>query len=326
MFGSLLTRLKPGGRRRRIHLHIGAPKTGTTTLQTALATHRRMLAREGAIYPRAGCLASGAGVAQHLLALSLRAEYPAFIAPPERQPAEQVWAALLAEIDRAPAGDILLSSEAFFHLDTQAVARVAEYLSGHEVHVVAVERNPLQRLRSRYIQSVKAPPFGRLDFHAYALRATRRQADDARLWEATFGSAAVTRLRYDAPTEPGGLVPSVLVACGLSPATAARIDPGPQWLNRSPGWPVVSLMRRLNAVRHVPAETRQRLYVRLVEHGVPADLAGFDALTEGFEDIRPPVRLRLREVFLRHREPDPEPSETMLQAFADIQSRVPSGA
>ncbi|WP_118135405.1 hypothetical protein [Oceanicella sp. SM1341] len=325
MFGTLLRKLKPAGSRRRVVLHIGAPKTGTTTLQTALATNRRLLAREGVIYPRAGCLSHGAGVAQHLLALSLRPEYPAFIGPSDRLPAEKVWPALLAEIDRAGPGSILLSSEAFFQLDTGAVARVAEYLSGHDVHVVAMERNPLQRLRSRYIQSVKAPPYGRLDFHSYALRATRRMADDARLWEAAFGAEAVTRLRYDAPTEPGGVVPTVLVACGLSPDLAARIDPGRQWLNRSPDWAVVSLMRRLNGVRHLAPETRAEIYARLAESGVPADAAGFDALLDGHDDIRPQVRQRLREVFARHAGPDPEPSDGLLKSFAHSQSRVKAG-
>ena len=41
----------PGGRRQRLYLHVGLPKSGTTFLQALLAKNRGRLKESGFIYP-----------------------------------------------------------------------------------------------------------------------------------------------------------------------------------------------------------------------------------------------------------------------------------
>src|ERR1044072_1312239 len=55
---------------RRVYLHIGAPKTGTTYLQMMARAHRRQLASDGCFYPKTR------GSAHHVEARDLRKARP----------------------------------------------------------------------------------------------------------------------------------------------------------------------------------------------------------------------------------------------------------
>lgn len=56
--------LGPRGRETRVLLHIGMHKTGTTTIQSALRSHRMALARLGILYPRLGAVDVHHGLAR----------------------------------------------------------------------------------------------------------------------------------------------------------------------------------------------------------------------------------------------------------------------
>src|SRR3954449_4869255 len=87
---------------RRCFLHIGTPKTGTSSLQAILSTHQDELRQHGFLYPRAGRVPMGA---HHNISMELsgarrfRSEFGTI-------------EDLLSEID-GTRNDIVLSSEGF---------------------------------------------------------------------------------------------------------------------------------------------------------------------------------------------------------------------
>lgn len=106
---------------KRIHLHIGTHKTGTTALQQTLAENRELLAQEGFLYPRTGWHQ----FAQHLLAFEKKGKVNTGM----NAEMEGVWEALRAEVENFSGTDVIISSEEFSTLaDPSALrAELADY-------------------------------------------------------------------------------------------------------------------------------------------------------------------------------------------------------
>lgn len=97
------------GSHKQLILHIGRAKSGTSTLQTYLTTHREKLAAQGICFPRAGC---GTSAAHHDLAHACLADHP------NNGLLLSMRSALEAEA--APFDTVIVSSEAFQNLHASA--------------------------------------------------------------------------------------------------------------------------------------------------------------------------------------------------------------
>lgn len=134
---------------KRILLHIGRHKTGTTSLQAFFTRNRERLLEQGIYYPQTGIRNGG----HHLVAEpfpmrrlnQLRARYS-----PEQHELVQ---ALRDEIDSAPADTILISSEAFQNMGPKYAQRI---FAGYQVEVVLYLRDQLSYFVSSYAQEVHA--------------------------------------------------------------------------------------------------------------------------------------------------------------------------
>lgn len=169
----LLTR-----RFKRLVLHIGQHKTGTTSLQDTLARNRVTLRAAGILYPKLGPWRS----AHHALA-------PALLG--KRQTAQDVLHRLgpsaegrsrhyLAQLhDMARRGDcdtVVLSSEAFFRRVTaRSAAELAEALSAiaENIEVVCYLRHPAAFVLSAISTQVQRTPFIRAPHPALQITALR---------------------------------------------------------------------------------------------------------------------------------------------------------
>lgn len=109
----------------RTILHIGADKTGTTTVQEALAHHREELARAGIWYPDLD------GRPDHW---RLAQPDPPILAPP---PGTRT---------------VLLSSEALWSLSDRAISHLLTRLPGGPVSVVAYVREPADHAEAAFLQ------------------------------------------------------------------------------------------------------------------------------------------------------------------------------
>lgn len=134
------------GTKKRIWLHIGATKTGTTAFQSFCAMHAHALEREGILYPETG----RAGVAHHRLAWAVNPQGPT-------EAAEKLYGDLFREIGRSDATDIVISSEVFFI--RTAVDRLAGFLTGHDVRILVFLRRQDEWSELMYAQYVKQPEF-----------------------------------------------------------------------------------------------------------------------------------------------------------------------
>jgi hypothetical protein len=185
------------------YVHIGAPKTGSTTLQKLLFENRRILLERGVLYPDV----SLRGYGHHDLAFLLSGEYPDW-AIPQPRPLE----ALVDELGRivaAHAGDILLSSENFYLFPApEALRQMLEASgasAGRRTVIIVYARRQDEAHESWYNQTVKAQGAthglsksivrwrGLWDYHA-------RLAE----WSAVFGSHNLIVRAYEEDSFAGG--------------------------------------------------------------------------------------------------------------------------
>ena len=142
-----------------VYIHIGAPKTATSTLQSALAKGAGALLKAGVLYPSE----LRHGDAHHLLVCDLIEKYQKQKMPDLWYgdcPRREAWSALSREI--ASHGDkiqsVILSSELFFgqtrNIDL-ILKDVQAHLQGHQVKVVVYLRRQDQLYSSFFNQDVK---------------------------------------------------------------------------------------------------------------------------------------------------------------------------
>ncbi len=142
-----------------IYIHIGAPKSATSTLQSILALKAKKLIRHGVLYP-ANCRRNEA---HHVLVCDLIEKFQRRKMPDFWYgdfPRGQGWRNLAEEIDdHAHRTDsVVLSSELFFG-QTANIRRVRthidEYLPSHTFKVVVYLRRQDQLYSSFYNQEIK---------------------------------------------------------------------------------------------------------------------------------------------------------------------------
>ena len=142
-----------------VYIHIGAPKTATSTLQAVLSKNQAKLLKQGVLYP-ASCRQASA---HHPLICDLMHKHQGqamadmWYGDVERGTA---WSALASEMEAQGPGlrAVVVSSELFFgqarHLEDM-LEDVLGYLQGHRIEVVAYLRRQDQMYASFYNQDIK---------------------------------------------------------------------------------------------------------------------------------------------------------------------------
>lgn len=129
----------------RLFLHIGQPKTATTTIQNYLLTNRDVLARNGWLYPRAILQ----GTAHHPLGNFFDVPQHWIVsADPEACKRD-----LLYEIATTGCENVILSTESLFFI--RKVERAAEYFRGFDTRIVATLRRQDEWIESAFRDMTK---------------------------------------------------------------------------------------------------------------------------------------------------------------------------
>lgn len=133
---------------RRVYLHIGAPKTGTTYLQDRLARNRSSLAAHGVDL-------SAPATADPTL-FWFRAALDALGQDWGGEPghAKGAWPSLLKRLRRA-SDTVIVSHEIFAPAPAEKVERIMTALSEHEVHIVYSARDLGRQLPAAWQESIK---------------------------------------------------------------------------------------------------------------------------------------------------------------------------
>ncbi|MDQ4053988.1 MAG: hypothetical protein M3237_14980 [Actinomycetota bacterium] len=134
---------------RRVFLHVGAPKTGTTYLQDRLTLNARSLADNGIHFPTRSPLVSPS-LFHFRAALDLLDQD--WGGPPGH--AEGSWEALVRRV-RRKSGAVLISHEILAPAPAEVIARAKRDLEGSELHVVYTARDLARQIPASWQESVK---------------------------------------------------------------------------------------------------------------------------------------------------------------------------
>jgi hypothetical protein len=266
---------------RVVHLHIGAPKTGTTYLQHRLSRNARTLGRHDVYFPTRSPLVSPE-LFQFRAALDLLGEDWG------GQPGHATgsWDVLLRRI-RAKSGTSIVSHEILAPAGPDVIAKAMRDLEGCEVHVVYSARDLGRALPAAWQESIKQ---GR----KWAYRRFLNRVEFGRPWffrafdlptVLTSWSAGVPPERIHLVTvpqrgaDPGELFRRFCTAFGIDPAWAPLDS---DRLNSSLGVAETQVIRQLNR-RMDRATRREAEYDELIR-----ELLAQDQLVNR---ASPPVRL-----------------------------------
>lgn len=234
--------------RRTLHLHIGAHRTGTTSIQRFLRENSDALAGQGTL--------NAFGLARHNTLIGLLCSGLTTAAAAAADLNEQADAA--AQSAGRPVGSIVLSDEDI--CSRTDIARLARLSDHFDVRVVYVLRRQDLWLESWYRQNVKwqwNPNLAHLSFEAFLAR--RRaffwidyDATVTRL-ERLFGVGSVTALVFEPAAMPDGPVAAFARAIGLE--TLDGLATG-QHVNASLSALTTEFMRQL-PLDEIPDRTRR---------------------------------------------------------------------
>ena len=229
---------------RKVVLHVGLPKTGTTYLQTVLWANREGLARQGVLLP-------GSSSRDHLWASGALRDDPRI---DRRGPqARHAWDRLVAEVT-AWDGTAVVSHEFFAPAGAHHVRRAVDAFGEAEVHVVVTARDTLSLVTARWQEFVKNGSTVPID--DYPVREETDPVDDwdwgsldladvLERWGSAVPHERVHVLTLPRPTEPRETLWLRFAALlGVEPGRLAAPGSGS---NESLGVVEVELLRRVNA-------------------------------------------------------------------------------
>ena len=195
---------------KRLILHVGQPKTGTSTIQDFLAHTRRRLWREaGVLYPQTG----RQGAAHHrIAALFLPAGSAGWI---PREDAVSLRSNLDEEIAQTATDTVVISSEALFN--ARSITDVRSFFDGFTVEILVILRRQDRWLDSLYQHQLKV---GETELEPAAWLAARQSTLDYATrvgrWADVFGDARVHIGVFEPANLADGLMAFFFRTAGLS--------------------------------------------------------------------------------------------------------------
>ena len=253
---------------RRVYLHVGAPKTGTTYLQDRLALNRQELARHDVHYPL-GLQASHFKAALDLLDVSWGGQ---------REGARGEWAKLVDRVNRQD-GTVIVSHEILAGARPQQIRRAMADFADSEVHLVYSARDLARQIPAEWQEGVKHRRRRTFARFLRQVQNARRTKPNMWFWKAQGLPDVLTRWSHGLPPEQVHLVtvpqsgaPRDLLwhryceAFGIDPAWAPAESSRE---NVSIGTAETALLRRFNRrlkKAGLPGEDYRRIVRQLVVH------------------------------------------------------------
>ncbi|MFN6998800.1 MAG: hypothetical protein ACK4ST_02040, partial [Elioraea tepidiphila] len=229
---------------RRLFIHIGAPKTGSTAIQHFLADERAALLRHGILYPAAATI----GKAHHAIGAAIFPGRAGRLGGVPRDAAlARALADVHAEIERHQPTTVILSTEYLWGvLSPDRIRRLLAAFPDWRVHVVAYLRRQDLLAQSLYIQAVKAGHAG--GFHEWlehSQAGSKAPFDFFRVLRSWSGCGADVIVRV---YETGSITPDVRVDFleTVGAGTAVAPPAGNRAVNTTPDATTVELLRVVN--------------------------------------------------------------------------------
>lgn len=257
-----------------VYLHIGLPKTGTTSIQNFFSVNRGELLKEGILYPEAGLRGGAHFELSDALGFKLGIRYQ-----PSYEALRELRDKLDSEVSSCDAIRKLFFSSENFSL-FGSVGAVAQFFSGYNVKVVIYLRRHDSWWESKYWQAtrmVKNPKWSRgiegyIEFVKHQKSPGARYINYAKLvdrWSREFGKESIILRPYEAQQMPEGSIPSVLSAIGETSLAISRLAASAQVVNESKS--AISL-RLLEAFQRI--EVSDEIRALLIAHALEVSSDG----------------------------------------------------
>lgn len=292
---------------RRVVLHVGAPKSGTTFLQ------RSMWARREAL--RAVGVEPVGDQAREMFHAAIEVRGTQRFWRLESSEIEGTWQRLCDRARRAT-GTVVMSHETLAAARRSRAARAMEALSGLEVHLVFTARDLVRQVPSEWQERIKNG--GTTSFATFQqglLEEIRSGKTDSGFWRAQDVLSVLERWGHDVPPDrthvvvapPSGTAPEVLwqrfaEAVGFD---GERIPPDTQRApsNRTLGAVQTALLRKVNLTLdgRIPQPHYAKVVKRSFSQGLLAQQrsAPIECLPELRDELRERAREQVAEIARR---------------------------
>ncbi len=250
-----------------VHLHVGAPKTGTTYLQDRLALNRTSLESHGVSYP-IGMRADMFGAALDLIDLPWGGQ---------REGVRGEWDALMGRVRRV-SGRAIVSHEILAGARPKQVARAMSDLAGSDVHLVLSARDLARQIPAEWQENVKHRRVHSFDRFLTQVQGASRRNPKMWFWRAQSLPDVLTRWTSGLPPERVHLVtvPQSRAGGTLWARYCEALELDPAWLpedshraNVSVGIDETVMLRRLNRrlrAADLDSESYRQIVRELVVH------------------------------------------------------------
>ncbi len=222
------------------HIHIGAHKVGSTSLQRFFALNADLLADLGITYPKVGL----GSYAHHPLAKAFTES---------KQVSDR--AAMIVDLARlaktSPEATFLLSSEVFEFAQSPGLHDLAQAIAPHDVQILIYLRDFTKLIPSKYAQRTKMGG-NHKNFDEFLNIAHEMRwlsfSKLAALWAGQFGWEALRIRVLERESLVGGdLLRDAWSGLGLPAEAFERCDPASlEPVNTSPGWVALEAVREIN--------------------------------------------------------------------------------
>lgn len=229
--------------KKKLYLHIGLHKTGTSSIQSFLTNNSEVLKKNGILYPASIRLWENHNMlAWHYIERDLFRNYDP--SPVIKDGPEKVWENLFEEICSSTADTIILSSEDFCLIKNPAL--LAEKFRCFETYVIIFLRRQDRYYQSLYSQDVCGNMFQSTDtFEEFLAQDRMAFVTDYEIfldrWAAAFGQ---NHLLVNTYAEMGQ--DSIAALSDIIGEPMKSLSRPPIRANRSLRWSDVELVRRLN--------------------------------------------------------------------------------
>lgn len=209
-----------------IYIHIGPPKTGSTSLQKLFCTFDAT-SESHVIYPRAGRFLNQPNEVfecsderkEHANCNSLNHTniYKALVGKLAPTEASQILQSLRSEVAARPEAQFILSSEGFSGLD-KAIPRFMAILEGHHICVIVYVRNPYRRILSSFRECVRTLNCTQTlqEFLKSRTRKLLQEPGMINRWAKHVGRDNVVIKDFDQIVQTSGLVEDIAATLHLS--------------------------------------------------------------------------------------------------------------
>ncbi|NDA82359.1 MAG: hypothetical protein EBY01_04795, partial [Actinobacteria bacterium] len=235
--------------KKKLVIHPGFHKSGTTALQEALSEHRKELKANGVLYPSIGTKT------HHRAAWSLNGTVWGWKKRGGEQVSTKIWENLVRRINSSSDETVILSSEFFSELDGEKIRKIGHDFKNRELEIIFTLRPLAKLLPSSYQQYLKYGMKIKYDDWLHEIFNNREKTkvsptfwmrhEHSKViarWVDTFGSRKVTVLIAD-ESRPSFLFEEVNDFLGLPKGTLVAAKRGS---NRSLSMEEISLLLELN--------------------------------------------------------------------------------